>query len=149
VYDVLVRAAGQHGDRTALTMVMTGGDEEEPRRVSFSDLLALVTRTANLFTSLGGARPGVAYLLPTLVETHAVLWGAETAGCAVPMNFLLQTDDLQALLEASGATVLVALGPHPVLDIWEKAVELRRRIPGLTLVRVAPAGTPASRTSSS
>jgi fatty-acyl-CoA synthase len=36
VYDVLVRAAGQHGDRTALTMVMTGGDEEEPRRVSFS-----------------------------------------------------------------------------------------------------------------
>jgi hypothetical protein len=61
-----------------------------------------VTRTANLFTSLGGERPGVAYLLPTLVETHAVLWGAETAGHAVPMNFLLQPDDLHALLEASG-----------------------------------------------
>jgi fatty-acyl-CoA synthase len=142
VYDVLLRTAAQHGDRTALTMVMTGDDEEEPRRVSFVDLLGLVTRTANLFTSLGGERPGVAYLLPTLIETHAVLWGAETAGYAVPMNFLLQPDDLHALLEASGATVLVALGPHPVLDIWEKAVELQRRIPGLTLVRVAPPGTP-------
>ncbi len=143
VYDVLVGAAAQHGDRTALTMVMTGGDHEEPRRVSFVELLGLVTRTANLFTSLGGERPGVAYLLPTLVETHAVLWGAETAGYAVPMNFLLQPDDLHALLEASGATVLVVLGPHPVLDIWEKAVELRRRLPGLTLVRVAPPGTPS------
>ena len=144
VYDVLVRAAEQHGGRTALTMVMTGDDDEEPRRVSFVELLGLVTRTANLFTSLGGERPGVAYLLPTLVETHAVLWGAETAGYAVPMNFLLQPEDLHALLEASGATVLVALGPHPVLDIWEKAVELRRRLPELTLVRVAPPGTPGA-----
>ncbi len=142
VYDVLVGVAAEHGDRTALTMVMTGEDDEEPRRVSFVELLGLVTRTANLFTSLGGERPGVAYLLPTLVETHAVLWGAETAGYAVPMNFLLQPDDLQSLLEESGATILVALGPHPVLDIWEKAVELQRRVPGLTLVRVAPPGTP-------
>ncbi|CAN5461537.1 acyl-CoA synthetase [soil metagenome] len=142
VYDVLVGAAAEHGDRPALTMVMTGDDDEDPRRVSFAQLLALVTRTANLFTSLGGERPGVAFLLPTLVETHAVLWGAETAGYAVPMNFLLQPDDLQALLEESGATILVALGPHPVLDIWEKAVELQRRAPGVTLVRVAPPGTP-------
>ena len=142
VYDVLVQAAAEHGDRTALTMVMTGEDDEQPRRVSFVDLLGLVTRTANLFTSLGGERPGVAYLLPTLVETHAVLWGAETAGYAVPLNFLLQPDDLHALVEASGVSVLVALGPHPVLDIWEKAVELQRRLPGLTLVRVAPPGTP-------
>ena len=143
MYDVLVRAAAEHGDRAALTMVMTGDDEEEPRRVSYVELLASVTRTANLFTSLGGEHPGVAYLLPTLIETHAVLWGAETAGYAVPLNFLLQPDDLQVLLEASGATVLVALGEHPVLDIWEKALELRRRLPGLTLVRVAPAGTPS------
>jgi len=40
--------------------------------------------------------------------------------------------------------VPVALGPHPVLDIWEKAVELRRRLPELTLVRVAPPGTPGA-----
>jgi fatty-acyl-CoA synthase len=82
-------------------------------------------------------------MLPSLVETHATLWGAETAGYAVPINFLLQPEHIAALLEASGAKILVALGPHPVLDIWPKALALRERIPGLTLLRVAPPGTPA------
>ena len=99
-------------------------------------------RAANLFTTLGGARPGVAYMLPSLVETHATLWGAETAGYAVPINFLLQVEHIAALLEASGAKILVALGPHPVLDIWQKALALRERIPGLVLLRVAPPGVP-------
>ena len=49
------------------------------------------------------------------------------------------------LLEASGARILVALGPHPVLDIWQKALALRDQIPGLTLLRVAPPGTPEER----
>jgi len=101
-----------------------------------------VRRAANLFTTLGGARHGVAYMLPSLVETHATIWGAETAGYAVPINFLLQTEHVAALIEASGAKILVALGPHPVLDIWSKALALRERIPGLTLLRVAAPGTP-------
>jgi fatty-acyl-CoA synthase len=59
--------------------------------------------------------------LPSLIETHAMLWGTETAGYAVPINFLLQVEHIAALLGASGARILVALGPHPVLDIWQKA----------------------------
>ena len=73
----------------------------------------------------------------------ATLWGAETAGYAVPINFLLQIEHIAALLEASDSRILVALGPHPVLDIWQKALALRERLPGLTLIRVAPPGTPA------
>ena len=103
----------------------------------------MVRRSANLFASIGGPRPGVAYMLPALIETHATLWGAETAGYAVPINFLLQVEHIAALLEASGARILVALGPHPVLDIWQKALALRERVPGLMLMRVAPPGTPA------
>ena len=85
----------------------------------------------------------MAYMLPALVETHATLWGAETAGYAVPINFLLQPGHIAELLRASGAKILVALGPHPQLDIWQKALHLREQMPGLTLLRVAPAGTPA------
>jgi fatty-acyl-CoA synthase len=143
VLDVFIGAAERHPERIALTMLMTGADDEQPRRVSYGELLGLVRRAANLFTALGGARPGVAYMLPSLVETHATLFGAETAGYAVPINFLLQPEHIAALLEASGAKVLVALGPHPVLDIWQKALTLRARIPGLVLLRVAPSGTPA------
>jgi fatty-acyl-CoA synthase len=141
VYDVLVGAAEEHGDRTALRMLMTGADDEQARRVTFAELLGLVRQTANLFSSLGGVRPGVAYMLPTLVETHAVLWGAETAGYAVPINFLLQPDHIRGLIEASGTKVLVTLGPHPQLDIWEKSLELKRQLPHLIVIRVAPPGS--------
>ncbi len=143
ILDVFISAAARQPERTAITMLMSGAPDEQPRRVNYRELLGLITRSANLFSSLGGPRPGVAYMLPSLIETHATLWGAETAGYAVPINFLLQVDHIAALLEASGARILVALGPHPVLDIWQKAVQLRNRVPGLMLVRVAPPDTPS------
>jgi fatty-acyl-CoA synthase len=142
VLDVFIAAAERDPDRTALTMLMTGAPDEQPRRVRYSELLGLVRRAANLFATLGGPRPTVAYMLPSLVETHATLWGAETAGVAVPINFLLQPEPITALLEAAGARILVALGPHPALDIWQKALALRDRVPGLTLLRVAPPDAP-------
>lgn len=143
VLDVFVRAAQRNPGRTAITMLMTGAPEEQPRRVTYAQLLGLVNRAANLFASLGGDRPGVAYMLPSLIETHATLWGAEAAGYAVPINFLLQPAHIAELLHASGARILVALGPHPQLDIWQKALQVREQVPGLTLLRVAPPGTPA------
>jgi fatty-acyl-CoA synthase len=143
VYDVFVDAAQRDPKAIALTKVMTGAPDEQPRRVDYAQLLSLVRRAANLFASLVGPRPGVAYMLPSMVETHATLWGAEAAGYAVPINFLLQPDHIAHLLKASGAKILVALGPHPVLDIWQKALALREQVPGLTLVRVAAPGTPA------
>lgn len=143
VLDVFIGGAERHPNHTALTMLMTGAPDEQPRRVSYRELLGLVRRAANLFVSLGGARPGVAYMLPSLVETHATLWGAEAAGYAVPINFLLQPEHIAGLLEASQARILVALGPHPVLDIWQKALVLREQVPGLKVLRVAPPGTPA------
>jgi fatty-acyl-CoA synthase len=142
VLDVFMGMAATQPDRTALTMLMTGADDESPRRVTYGELLGLIRRAANLFSSLAGPRPGVAYMLPSLVETHATLWGAETAGYAVPINFLLQPEHIAALLKASGARILVALGPHPALDIWQKALALREKVPGLQLVRVSPPGVP-------
>ena len=143
ILDVFMNSAEQTPNATAITMLMTGAIDEQPRRVSYRNLLGLVRQAANLFTDIGGPAPGVAYMLPALVETHVCLWGAETSGYAVPINFLLQTESIASLLEASNAKILVALGPHPQLDIWEKALDLRARIPGLVLVRVAPPGTPA------
>ena len=142
VFDVFSGAAAQWPERTAITMLMTGAPDEQPRRLNYRELLGGVRRAANLFSLLGGARPGVAYMLPSLVETHFTLWGAETAGYAVPINFLLQPEHITALLQASGVRILVALGPHPVLDIWPKALALRERLPDLVVLRVAAPGTP-------
>ena len=142
VYDVFVKSAARHPDHTALTMVMTGEDDEKPRLVSYRQLLEGITRAANLFRSIGGSAPGVAYILPSLPETHFTLWGAETAGYAVPINFLLQAQNIAELIEASGATILVTLGPHPQLDIWQKAVAVQALIPGLKIIRISVSDAP-------
>jgi fatty-acyl-CoA synthase len=143
ILDVFIASAAQQPNATAITMLMTGAPDEQPRRVDYSQLLGLIRRAANMFSVLGGPAPGVAYMLPSLVETHVSLWGAETSGYAVPINFLLQPDAIAELLKASDAKILVALGPHPQLDIWQKALQLRDQVPGLILVRVTPPGTPA------
>jgi len=142
ILDVFIASAEQHPTSTAITMLMTGAADEQPRRIDYSQMLGMIRSSANLFSSLGGAAPGVAYMLPALIETHVTLWGAETAGYAVPINFLLQPESIAELIKASGVKILVALGPHPQLDIWEKALKLRDQIPGLILVRVSPPGTP-------
>ncbi len=142
VLDVFVASAERRPTATAITMLMTGAPDEQPRRVDYAQLLGMIRGAANMFSALGGPAPGVAYMLPSLVETYVTLWGAETAGYAVPINFLLQADSIAELLRASGAKILVALGPHPELDIWEKALALRDQVPGLILVRVSPPGTP-------
>jgi fatty-acyl-CoA synthase len=141
ILDVFTASAAQHPTSTAITMLMTGAENEQPRRVDYGQLLTMIKSAANAFHMLGGPAPGVAYMLPSLIETHVTLWGAETAGYAVPINFLLQPESIVELIKASGTKILVALGPHPQLDIWEKALELREQIPGLILVRVSPPGT--------
>ena len=140
ILDVFISSADQRPDATAITMLMTGAPHEQPRQVGYAQLLGLIRRAANMFSALGGPAPGVAYMLPSLVETHVTLWGAETSGFAVPINFLLQPDSIAELLKASGAKILVALGPHHQLDIWEKALQLKSQIPDLILVRVSPPG---------
>ena len=82
-------------------------------RSSYRDLLGQIRRAANLFAQIGGTAPGVAFMLPTLVETHVTLWGAEAVGYAVPINFLLQPESIVELLRAAEVKILVALGPHP------------------------------------
>ncbi|MBO6777393.1 MAG: AMP-binding protein, partial [Marinibacterium sp.] len=143
ILEVFENSAARDPEATALTMLMTVDEEEEPRRITYQQLLGQIRRAANLFADIGGEAPGVAYMLPALVETHVTLWGAETAGYAVPINFLLQPESITELLKASKAKILVALGPHPQLDIWEKALALRAQIPDLILVRVSTPGTPA------
>ena len=142
VYDIFAKSASRHPDRTALTMLMTGADDETPRGVMYRQMLDGVTRAANFFASLGGPGAGVAYILPSLVETHFTLWGAEAQGYAVPINFLLQPQNIADLVRAADAKILVALGPHPQLDIWQKAVEVGKLLPDVKLVQVSLSDAP-------
>ena len=113
VHDMLAATAALHPERLALSMLITGAADEQPRRVNYRELLALVNRAANLCAHLGGPRPGVATMLPSLIETEVVLWGAETAGYAVPLNFMLQAGHLAELVQASGRAAAGRVRPAP------------------------------------
>lgn len=68
--------------------------------------------------------------------------GAEAQGYAVPINFLLQAQNIADLVRAADAKILVALGPHPQLDIWQKAVEVGKLLPDVKLVQVSLSDAP-------
>ena len=90
------------------------------------ELLAHIHRAANAFRALGVHETDtVAMLAPNTPEAHAVLWGAQLAGRVCPINFLLQPDHIAALLQASGAQVLVALGPTAELAVWPTALAVQ------------------------
>lgn len=76
--------------------------------VSYAELLAQIHRAANLFRAMGvGPDDAVAILAPNIPETQFALWGAQLAGKACPINYLLQPEHIAALLEASGAKVKI------------------------------------------
>jgi fatty-acyl-CoA synthase len=138
VHRALGDSAAVHAERSAISFVASGEPGAAVRRLDYAALLVGVTRAANLFRSLGvGRHEVVAYLLPSLVETHFVLWGAETAGIAFPINPLLQAEEIAALARAAGVKVLVAFGPAAGTDIWAKALRVKALSPCIeTLVKV-------------
>ena len=141
VFAALADAAGRHAGRRALSFVEAAEAPERTRHWTYRDYLGEVTRAARLFRDLAGPdEPRVAMLLPAIPQAHWTLWGAETAGVACPMNLLLDPAHLAGLIDASGANILVALGPNPELDVWSRVQGLRERCPGLRhVLAVGPA----------
>ncbi len=76
-------------------------------------------------------RPGsvISLLVSNLPEAHVALWAAEAAGIANPINFLLRADDIAGMLRTTRTELLIALGPDPVLDIWQKVQVIRGQVP--------------------
>ncbi len=136
-YGLIARAAQRFGARTAFTYLPDGELATPPQRITYAELLANIHRAANLFRRLGvGPDDSVAILAPNVPATHYALWGAQVAGRACPVNFMLQPDHVAALLDASGAKVVVALGPNAELDVWSAV----QKVPGLAARTVLAIG---------
>ncbi|MES2974348.1 MAG: AMP-binding protein [Pseudomonadota bacterium] len=118
-YGLIASAAARFPDRNAFTFLPDGDLQTAPRQVTYRELLSQVHRAANLFRSMGaGPDDAVAILAPNIPETQFALWGAQLASKACPINYLLQPDHIAALIEASGAKLVVTIGPNQELDIW-------------------------------
>jgi fatty-acyl-CoA synthase len=135
-YGLIARAAHRFAKRPAFVYLPDGEFATPSQRISYGELLEQVHRAANLFRSLGvGPQDAVAILAPNIPATHYALWGAQLAGRALPVNFMLQPDHVATLLDAGNARVVVCLAPHAGLDVWS-AIE---KIPGIaqrTVLRI-------------
>lgn len=136
-YDYLKASAQARPDQTAFTFLLSGEVDENPIKVTYGLLFSRINQTANLLADLGvGPTDATSFLLPLLPQAHYCLWGAEAAGIANPINFLLQPEQIADLVTAAKSKVLIAMGPNPALDIWEKALEVQKRVPGLKLLSI-------------
>jgi fatty-acyl-CoA synthase len=132
-YELLRRAAESNPDGVALTFLPDLAAEAQ--RLTYRQFLGRLHQATNAFHRLGVRSDSVVSLLtPSVPDAFVALWAAEAAGIANPINFLLQADDIAAMLRAARTEVLVALGPHPVLDIWQKVKAIRAHVPSLTAV---------------
>jgi fatty-acyl-CoA synthase len=131
VFDAIQHTQRRCGGKTAITFIGTD-PAAPPRKLGYTELVEGIARTANAFRSLGLRRGDVvAYMLPSLVETQFVLWGAATAASALPLNPLLKAEEIASLCRAAGAKALVALGPLPGTEIWDKARRVKALVPAI------------------
>ncbi|MBX6321052.1 MAG: AMP-binding protein [Rhodospirillaceae bacterium] len=145
----LVRAtAALHPDRPAVTTIPAGGYTGRSLTVSHRDLHRNVVRAANLFHELSGGREGgtVAFLGVIVDGMMEALLGAQVAGVAGTINYLLNAEVIADLLAAQNATVLVVSPPDVDAAVWDKAQAVIERAPGLRhVVVLGKAGSAGSR----
>jgi acyl-CoA synthetase (AMP-forming)/AMP-acid ligase II/enoyl-CoA hydratase/carnithine racemase len=141
LYQVFEATALLHPDRPALTVMRSGDPDEAAAQWSHRELLRGMTRAANLFRSLGvGAGGGpVAFFCPALAPIPVALLGAQVAGTASSINYLLAADAVADLLIAENAAVLVIPSEADDPQIWQKANAVIGRVPSLRSVLVVGA----------
>lgn len=138
LYD-LFRATAHHcGAHQALTVLRSPDPQDVGISLTHAELLQAITGAANMFRGLGLATDkGVAaFLTPTLPEMPALLLGAQVAGVASTLNYLLSPDAITDLLIAEGATILVIPAAHLDQACWDKAQGLHQKVPTLQHVLV-------------
>ena len=135
LFQALTRAKAAHGDRKALSFQLQSGPRDPAETLTWAEMHARVTQTANLFRSLGiGETDVVAMVLPNAVETALVLLGGAVAGIVNPINPLLEPEQIAAILRETGATVMVTLKAFPKTDVPQKVAAALLLAPGVTTV---------------
>jgi fatty-acyl-CoA synthase len=120
-YEVLKQSAEQWGNAPALRFFFTADSYRQSWYWSYAQLLEEVTQFSNAFTALGlGSEDIIALVLPNLPETHFCIWGGEATGVVMPLNPMLEGEQLGALLRTAGVNALVTMDPNCAPDIWQR-----------------------------
>lgn len=135
VYQLLARTAQQNRGGKALSFQLLSGPADPAETLTWGELQAQATQTANMLRALGvGEKDVVAYILPNCNETVLTLLGGMTAGIVNPINPLLDAEQISAILRETRAKVVVTLKAFPKADIAQKTAEAVRFAPDVKVV---------------
>ena len=141
-YEALQLGAAIDPGAAAIRFLTKADPEETPVTISYAQFIARVTQSANFFHDLGvGPNDVVSFLMPLLPQTFFALFGAQAAGIANPVNPLLSAAQIAEILRAANTRVLVALGPVPGSDIWDKVQQVKGQLPNLKAIVVVHGAT--------
>jgi fatty-acyl-CoA synthase len=134
-FDAIRLGASQNPDGPALQFLPNASHEDTPTIITHRQFVARVTQMANALHELGiGPQDVVSFMLPLVPQSFFTLFGGEAAGICNPLNPLLEPNQIVEILRAAETKVLVALGPTPGTDIWEKVLKIRNELTGLKAI---------------
>jgi fatty-acyl-CoA synthase len=138
LFDLFEATARLHPDRPALTVMTQDVSGTDEVSLTHRELLVAISRAANLFRSNGIEPNGgtVSVLCPILPQIPAALLGAQIAGVASSINYLLSEDAIADLLIAQGASVLVVPSEKNDPAVWNKAINVIGRVKSLRKIWV-------------
>src|SRR3954447_15724730 len=130
--------------KVAIRYIADGDPETQPIDLTYGELKQRTTATANLFHSLGvGPGDAVLYLMPTIPALYTIMLGSLAAGITCCTNWMLEPSHWAGLIRASRAKLVVALGPTPGYEIWQKLQTIRADLPAeLRILSVQMPGDP-------
>ncbi|MFC0282515.1 acyl-CoA synthetase [Camelimonas abortus] len=143
VFERLQNACRRNADRLAFRLLREGRPDEETRDVTYAEFGRQLIQAANMFRALGvGPGDAVSLLMPVWPETFVAMFGAQAAGVANPVNFLLEKEHLVSLLRSARCRVLIGPDPEVTPGVWERVEQVRHEIGWpVTVMRVG--GPPA------
>ncbi len=121
IYQRLCETLKARGDVPAVSFQITSGPKDPAETVNWPEFHDKVVQAANLFRSLGiGESDRIAYVLPNCNETLYTLIGGMIAGVVVPINPMLDAENITSILDETAAKIVVTLKPFPHTDVAQK-----------------------------
>lgn len=120
-YALIERSAQKYPDALALSFFLKTEDYASPTTWTYAELLADITKAANMFHRLGVKRGDVvALILPNLPEAHIALWGIQAVGVSFAINPMLDPAQMAELLNTTNAQWIVTVAPETDAEIWQR-----------------------------
>ncbi|MCQ4295023.1 AMP-binding protein [Pseudomonas stutzeri] len=129
VYELILASAQKVPKSTAIHYVEDADDLNPGYAQSYEQLLSKLHKSVNMMRTLTGKRrPVVSLLLPNIPQAQTLLWAAESAGVANPLNPLLSEEALFQLMEKAKTDLIFVMGPMEGSDLWGKAERVAGRL---------------------